>query len=202
MGILTELDVVNEMLGALGEIGLNSLVDAPPLATKGQNILRRINAREQAKGWWFNREVMNIQPDSNGYITIPDDVLEVDPVNTTLPYLKRGKYLYNPAAILDDNDPREFTSPVKLDILRLVPFDDLPIMAQDYVSLSAQRDFVTDMDGDQIKIAELNRDRREAWAVLNAEHTRQVDANLFRSPSVSATLNKLKGPSRTNIRFR
>ena len=201
MGILTELDVVNEMLGALGEIGLNSLVDAPPLATKGLAILRRINAREQSKGWWFNREVMTIAPDANGYITVPDDVLEADPTDTSLPYIKRGKYMYDPSKTAAD-DPRVFSTDMQLHVIRLVSFDDLPMVAQDYVSLSAQKDFVTDMDGDQIKMAALQQDRREAWAVLNAEHTRQVDANLFRTPSVAATLGNLKGPSRTNIRFR
>jgi len=201
MGILTELDVVNEMLGALGEIGLNSLVNAPPLATKGLAILRRINAREQAKGWWFNREVMTIAPDANGYITVPDDVLEADPTDTSLPYIKRGKYMYDPSKNAAD-DPKVFSADMQLHVVRLVSFDDLPMVAQDYVSLSAQKDFVTDMDGDQIKMAALQQDRREAWAVLNAEHTRQVDANLFRTPSVAATLGHLKGPSRTNIRFR
>jgi hypothetical protein len=201
MGILTELDVVNEMLGALGEIGLNSLVNAPPLATKGQAILRRINAREQAKGWWFNREVMTITPDANGYVTVPDDVLEADPTDPSLPYIKRGEYMYDPSEGAAD-DPRVFTLDLVLNVVRLVAFDDLPVVAQDFVSLSAQKDFVTDMDGDQVKMAAIQQDRREAWAVLNAEHTRQVDANLFRTPSIAATLMNIRGSRRSSIRFR
>lgn len=192
MGFLKELDVVNEMLGSLGEIGLNSLVGAPPLATKGTAILRRINAREQSKGWWFNKECIRLQPTTEGRIVIPDDVLKLDPVAANLPYVKRGKYLRNSKAV-PGADPYVFDSYVDLYVTRLVPFDDLPMAAQDYISLSAQKDFVTDMDGDSLKISELKNDRREAYVVLMAEHIRSVDANLLQNPHTLSTLLSLRG---------
>lgn len=201
MGILTQLDVVNDMLGALGEVSLNSLVNAPPLATSGLNMLRKINSREQAKGWWFNTETIRLNPTADKRIIVPDDVLKIDPIEPQLNYAQRGKFLYKLNAAVGSS-PYHFDHYVDVQVVRLLPFEDLPASAQDFISISAQKDFVTDMDGDRLKIDELKQDRREAWLTLNAEHIRAVDANLLRNPSTAATLNSLRGPVSTGLRFR
>ena len=154
MGILTTLDVVNEMLGAMGETGLNSLVNAHPLATRGLNILRTVNSREQGKGWWFNTEVLELVPTADKRIILPDDILKIDPVKPQLNFAQRGKYLYKLVTKRGEN-PYSFDGPIEVQIVRLVSFEDLPATAQSLVSISAQLDFISDMDGDTLKIDKL-----------------------------------------------
>lgn len=201
MGIFKQLDVVNDMLGAMGEAGINSLVNAHPLATRGVNILRTSSAREQAKGWWFNTEIVELVPANDGRVILPEDILKIDPVQPTLNYTQRGGYLYR-LNTRRGEDPHKFTGPVEVQLVRLLDFEDLPTTAQDYISAAAQLDFVTDMDGDTTKIGELTKQKREAWLVLNSEHIRAVDANLLANPSTLATLGSLRGATGRGLRFR
>lgn len=201
MGILTQLDVVNEMLGAMGETGINTLVNAHPLATRGINILRTVNAREQGQGWWFNTEVMELVPTADKRIILPDDILKIDPVKPQLNFAQRGQYLYKLSTRRGEN-PYSFDGPVVVQIVRLVTFEDLPATAQSLVSISAQLDFISDMDGDTLKIDKLTRERREAQLTLRAEHISAVDANLLLNPSTMATLGSLKGGGFSRLRIR
>lgn len=201
MGVFTELDVVNDMLGAMGELGINTLVNAHPLATKGRNILKTCSAREQSKGWWFNTEVIELAPTSDGKIVLPDDILKLDPVAPQLNYAMRGGYLYKLSTARGE-DPYKFDMHITVQLVRLLSFDDLPAPAQDFISLSAQRDFMVDMDGDSLKISELKDQRREAWLTLNSEHIRAVDANLLKNPSFTATFGSLNGTATRGLRHR
>lgn len=176
-------------------------VNAHPLATKGRNLLKTASAREQSKGWWFNTEVVELVPTSGGHILVPDDILKLDPIAPQLNYAMRGGKLYRLSTGRGE-DPYKFTAPVVVQLVRYLPFDDLPASAQDFISLSAQRDFMVDMDGDSLKISELKDQRREAWLVLNAEHIRAVDANLLTNPSTLATLYSLGGNVLKGLRHR
>ncbi len=201
MGTFTQLDIVNEMLGLLGERRVNTLDLEHPLVSSGVNFLRVANAREQGRGWWFNTELVTLSPDINGRIAVPTDVLQLDPKDTALRYAQRGSALYN-LAPLPGGNPAVFTQAVVCGLIRLVPFEDLPTVAGLFVSTSAKLDFLIALDGDDSKIANLGRQRREAQIGLNAEHIRSVDANLLYNPSLQATLGSLRGPTGGRLRIR
>jgi hypothetical protein len=191
MAFLTELDVVNECLKTLGELPLNTLDDEHDLVPVAQAALKRANMREQAKAWWFNKELTTLTPDGvTGYITLPGDTIRVDPTDETLNYVQRGARLYQPFAS-QATDKYKFTKPVDCWLIRLVPFEDLPPMAQNLVSISAVLDFQKDYDADQQKVSDLRADYKMAYIELNAEHIRNVNANRLRSPSFVRTFSRL-----------
>lgn len=191
MGTLTQLNVVNDMLGSLGEAEVNSLVGQAPLISRCVSLLRTANAREQTKGWWFNTETLTLTPDNSGAVVVSADALKVDPIDPNLPYTHRGNRLYNLKA--GTEDPRVFTYPVEVRLVRLIDFEDLPAAAQFAVSYAAQIEFHGGVDGDSDKVALLTRAYRQAALDLSAEHIRAVGANLLNNPSTRASLNALSG---------
>lgn len=188
MTILSKIDVVNDMLSSLGEAPVNTLDDEHPLIASCLSKLTIANNREQSKGWWFNTELVKLSPDQqDGCIYLPTDTLKVDPTDRTLHLAQRGRKLRR----LDSQsvNPEIFTTDVVVQLVRLIPFEDLPAQAQLYVSYGAQLDFHRSMDGDTTKIQLLSDAFRDARVTLNAEHIRAVDANLLRRTFSTDTSN-------------
>lgn len=200
MGIFTQLDVVNDQLGLLGEASVNSLDGEHPLISKGLSYLRVANAREQGRGWWFNTERVTLAPTADGEIIIPADTLQVDPTDTSLQYAQRGRKLYN--LVANGGSPYVFTSSVEIMLVRLLTFEDLPTQCQILVSTAAQLDFLRALDGDDSKIKLVLAQMRDALVTLTAEHIRAKDVNMLNNPSFLATYASLRGPYGTSLRHR
>lgn len=198
--MITELDVVNDMLAALGESPINSLLEDHPLVSSGTRMLRVANLREQTKQWWFNLEHVVLVPDPvTGYMVTPADTIRVTPTDTTLNYVQRGSRLYK-AYGYGAEDRYVFTDSLPCWLVRLVPFADLPATAQVLISISAQVDFQKFYDADPLKLQQLSNEYRTALVTINAEHIRNAQVNLLRRPSTAATLLSLQpggsiGPS-------
>lgn len=179
MPALTTLDVINDMLATLGELPINSVEEGHPMVPTALRILATASAREQAKSWWFNKELTDLVPDINGHIYLPNDVLRVDPQYTNLNYVQRGRRLYKPFET-SASDKYKFTERVRCWLLRELPFEELPVPAQHVVSYSAQLDFMKAYEADQNKVAQVAALYRETMLTLNAEHTRNTDVNMLR----------------------
>lgn len=190
MAFISELDVINDMLASLGESPVNAVDEDHPLIAAGVRMLRVSSLREQAKSWWFNLEQVTLNPDSLGSIYVPADSIRVDPTDTTLHYVQRGRRLYKPYSPSSEQKYL-FTSSVTCWIVRLIPFEDLPPTAAAYISSAAQMDFQKAYDADQLKLAQIKQDKQEALITLNAEHIRNCNVNLLRRPSTMRTLQHL-----------
>lgn len=191
MTFLSELDVVNDMLAIIGETPLNSLEEDHDLTASCLTALKNAGYREQAKGWWFNQEIMTLTPDAaTGFINLPGDIIRIDPTDTMLQYVARGRRLYKPYAMATENRYVFYRS-VKCHLLRLVPFDELPASAQLFVAASAKLSFQRNYDADQMKMRSLNDEYRDALITLNSEHIRNRNVNLIRRPSTVGLLNQI-----------
>lgn len=179
MPALSTLDVVNDMLATLGELPINSVDEGHPMAPTALRILSTASSREQAKSWWFNKELTDLVPDTSGSIYLPSDVLRVDPQATSLNYVQRGRRLYKPFET-SASDKYHFVNTVRCWLVREVPFEDLPVPAQHVVSYSAQLDFMKAYDADMNKVAQVAMLYKETMLTLNAEHTRNIGANILR----------------------
>lgn len=188
MAFLTQLDVVNQMLATLGEAPLNQITDDHPLVPAAIRELRITSGREQAKGWWFNTEYINLTPDvATGFLYVPGDCLSVNPFNTTT-VVQRGGRMYNLQTA-----SYTFTDGLPCQLIRQVDFEDLPVSASAYIGLSAVLKFQTDYDADGQKTRQLMMDLAAAYTEFNSEHIRAMKVNLLNRPTTAAALNRLGG---------
>lgn len=180
---LSSLDVINSCLETLGEVPLNAADTDHPYAGAILRLLRSNNFRVQARGWWFNKERITLEPNAvTGEIYVPHDVLSLDTETPQRNYVLRGRRLYNITA-----ESYVFKSPVTLAIIRLLEFEDLPFVAQDLIQAATVVRFVESYDADQSRVQQVRADYQEADAVCNAEHIRNVNANVLQQGGVGYT---------------
>lgn len=187
---MTELDVLNQMLGTLGEAPLQDADDEHPFLPAAKRRLDATSELEQATGWWFNRETVTLQPDPDtGFIYVPTDALSVNEF-TIGTLVQRGRRLYNTA-----ETTYVVGVPVACNIVRKVAFEDLPRNMQTLVAAASVRKFNLDYDGDEHKLGESKLQEMQARAAVGAEEIRAIKANLLTRPSTAATLNRIAGAS-------
>lgn len=185
------LDVVNDMLGTMGEAPLSSLQEAHAFRGTCLNVLASTSRRIQARGWWFNMDEVVLQPMLNQRIALPNDVMSVRTNNYA--YVKRGEYLYDVST-----SDYLFTADVPSLLIRNVPFDQLPETAAAYIGAEAVERFQKRYDGDPIKNRDLVNETRMARAECNIEHTRNRKANLILS---NDNLMRIKSASNRLFRY-
>ena len=186
---LTTLDVVNDMLGLLGERRVNSLAEPHPLIPDALAKLDTATTIVQADLWWFNVEYPTLTPQSgSGVILVPNDTAACDSLTQYPRLAVRGNRLYN----LDDVTD-VFTDPIRVRLHRVVPYDDCPIVARAYIAAKAKLDFQKDYDGDTTKAQILAQEIKESYIRLHAEHIRSAKANMLYRPSLLSKLQAITG---------
>ena len=169
------LTVLNNCLGTMGEAPLNAVDDPHPYRGPALSILGSVNRELQARGWWFNREALTLQPGAlDSCIYLPGDtigVLAEDPR-----YVQRYRRLYN----IETGD-YVFTTPVDVELRRLIPFEETPELYAAYAAAETVIRFQKRYDGDSQKTRELGRELADARIACSSEETRQVQANLIES---------------------
>ena len=131
--IETELSAVNSILGAIGQSPVTSLVFDNPEISFIYNLLRDSNVDIQNEGWHFNTEKhVTYTPDAvTGKIVIGNDILRMDVTDgwskRQYDVVKRGGFLYDKYYHTDDWSD---TTSINLDIVRLLTFEDLPMVFQ------------------------------------------------------------------------
>lgn len=187
--MLSELDVINEMLSVLGEAPLNEIDEEHPLVPAAKRIMRIATYRIQSESWWFNREFVTLLPDPNtGEVLVPADAIRVDPQDRTWQLVQRGRRLYDPI-----NSTYNIGANVPAVLIRLVPFADLPPTAQQVISLESQVEFNKAHDGDEVKLRLLLGKLGEVTRLLRAEHTRSIDVNLIKAPAHQRKMQFITG---------
>ncbi|BBA26454.1 tail protein [Pectobacterium phage PPWS4] len=136
---VAELDAVNDILAAIGEAPVNTLMDDSNAdVANARRILNTTNRKVQSKGWTFNiEEGAVLQPDVfSNLIDYSNDYLSVMSTGSTSVYINRGGYLYDRTALTD-----QFTAPVSVNLIRLRAFDDMPECFRTLIVTEAARMF-------------------------------------------------------------
>lgn len=198
----TTLDVVNDCLATLGEAPLNSLTEPHTDRPAAQRLLARINSEVQAPGWWFNLEALTLQPTaSTGYVQLPGDCLKwesgVRSSDTLVRsqakpwFVQRGTRLYDTRT-----NSYEINESVTGEIVRLVPFEELPSVVNEYVAAATVLRFQSGFDGDTQRRAELTQRYTLARSEARAENIRQLRVNFINN---SWRLSRIKAVSRRQV---
>lgn len=174
---ITQLTVINACLASMGEEPINSTAEDNAFVNSAKFALEQASTNEQARGWYFNIENITIHPHAlNGMYYAPADVIDLTVGDVNPGWLSlRGTRLYDSA----NGDYLTGTSPIKLRIVRLLAFEDLPLMMRRMVKAAAVTLFQQSYDGDAQKIQEAQTEYQMAFINLNSQHIRTVQANFL-----------------------
>lgn len=186
----TELDAVNQMLGTIGEAPVNSLLGVTSLDTAiAINVLAENSRDVQSRGHHFNTEkAMKLTPDAfSGEIVVPVNAVDIDSVgeDSSIDVALRGRRLYDCR-----NHTFRFTRAVKVDMVVLLPFDELPEAARRYISVRACRVFQKRQVGSTTLAGFTAEDERDALMSFRRSLGRNSDHNIFNSPDMQRMLRR------------
>lgn len=179
----TTLDVVNDCLATLGETPLNTLTEPHEFKASAIRYLNKANRSIQAPGWWFNREAITMLPAPlTGHMQLAGDVIKWESgtrsrdllaLSIEKPWIvQRGQRLYDTR-----NRSYVMTEQVTGEIVREIPFEDLPPIMNDYVAAAAVLKFQSDFDADNSRRQELTQAWQLARVEAKAEDIRQMAVN-------------------------
>jgi hypothetical protein len=196
----TELQAVNVALLAIGENPVNSLssADATVDSSSALKQLGEANREIQEQGWaWNSEESYILASNADGSVSLPLNTLKVKQAwfsggwNKEL--VQRGNQLYDRKAH-SFNIKATPTNPVKVDIVFLLEFTQLPQAARTYIALEAANRLVaaklisstaSRAVGAQLSIARTRVEQAEA----DADQSTMAD-----NPHVHAVRSRRRGP--------
>lgn len=190
MAQITPLTVVNACLKSMGETPLNSLNSDHPYVQAALNILAEVNILEQEVGWWFNTDLITLSADPNTkFVYVPADVLNLELDDTML--VQRGSRLWDSA-----RSTFSIGRTVSAKLIREIPFEHLPVNAQQMISMRAQLDFQSAYDADDAKYQKLYSAYNQAYSRVRRMHIRNQRINMFNTPSAQRTLSRIRPGTR------
>ena len=147
---MTKLEAVNMMLRKIGEMPVNTLVDAGYSEVSiALEILEQTNRDVQANGLSFNTDIeFDLVPDGNNFVYVPSNMLKLLNVYD-FDITVRGdgagnKRLYNKV-----DHTYEFTSNVTVDLTLELDFEDVEFIYQHYIALKAALIFANEKNVDE-----------------------------------------------------
>lgn len=180
----TELEAVNEILAVIGEAPVASLTGSLPTdAAMALNRLRTRSRGLQAQGWSFNTDHdYELAVDANNEIPLPNNALSVDAVDD-LNIVTRGRKLYDRV-----KHTYKIGKNIKVDIIRFLPFEELPEYARQFLFISTGRRFQDQLLGDADLHQFTRDDESAAWAAFLNSEAEHGDYNVIRE---SAPVNRV-----------
>ena len=176
------LDAVNSILSAINEDGVNSLVDLEDTdAINALNMLNSTNRSFQSRGWSFNTfEDYPLNPDAlSDKIKWPDNILSIVPSDNYKGLIKRNGYVY------DTSTASYPSSTIRVTVVMLMDFSNIPVTAQDYVIAKASSRFSNRYLGDDSLSTMLNRREQEAWLYFNEQEHITSPVNMLENTYIS-----------------
>ena len=192
--MLTTLDIINAMLASTGTRPLTSNDTRHPAYTKALNKLEHTSREVQKRGWWFNASRRVMRPNTSGEVILPGRTLHADPVDRTSGIVIRGRKLYDLP-----NATYNIGTEIAVRYVELLPIEELPAPAADYIKSRAVYDYFLDEDGAAGKLGEYKAARDMAWVEFKDEHLKNADINYFDGTSAQA-LRRRGGPVRLPLR--
>lgn len=182
------IDAINDMIGYVGESPLDPTDPDYAQHSLFESALRILNAASksvQSKGWWFNTYQTTLTPVA-GVITLASTILSVEVLRIrgdNHDYTVRDGVLFD----LTDNTAT-LTRAVTANVRHLVPFEDLPETAAQFIAARAATRFVRAYDGDASKIASTATEEALAYIPFNGDQIRNAHVNLYATNSMGPIL--------------
>jgi hypothetical protein len=177
--LTTKLDAVNTMLGYVTEAPVNSIANTtslPPSAALAKGVIDEVSREVQQDGWHFNTALdYKLDANASNKFVLPDNVLQVDTVDTTYDVVQRGTTLFDRKNYTDVFTEDE----LKVNITFLLEYEELPEQARRYIALKASRMFANRLVGSREIEALIYRDEIRAKAAMEEAEGNNSDRTIF-----------------------
>jgi len=186
--LLTETEAVNTMLSVIGEAPINDLSGASTTdVIQAKAILNEVSRQVQTVGWHFNTEKdYSLVPDINQDIILASNMVKVDvDFNADVDVVQRGAKLYD-----KKNHTFKFTESLKAEIVFLLPFEELPQAARQFIMIRAARIFQDRMVGSDSLHGFTVDDEKRALVDLQEAEGDTGDYTIFDSWGVAQILDR------------
>jgi Tail tubular protein len=138
--VTSKLEAINTMLTSIGEIPVSSITNATTNDVSiAIQILDHVSREVQARGWFFNTDInYSLTPNNNNQIELPANALRVELADgyRRHDFVERNRKLYDRV-----NNTFTITDNVKVNIVFLLDFSELPEVARHYILIRASRIF-------------------------------------------------------------
>ena len=185
----TKLEAVNIILTSIGESPVNSLSSGLVDAEMAETVLDAVNRDVQSQGWHFNTEnEITLTPDiSTGYTYLPANCLRLDMSKDSADkdLVQRGAKLYD-----RKNHTYDIKNKVSVDMVVLLPFEDIPESARRLINLRAARIFQDRAVGSTELHGFQERDEMLALVELKDAEADTADHNVFDNYDVYRVLDR------------
>ncbi len=195
----TELDAVNVMLTSIGESPINTLGSGLQEAEIAEVVLDNVSRDVQSAGWHFNTEIRyKLIRTANKTISLPANVVKIDKTNLLRDYnidvVERGRQLYDRIG-----NKYTFDDDIEVDMVVLLPFDEIPEVARRYITLRAARTFQQRIIGSETLSKMLAMDEQQAWITLREAEAETSDYTIFDNYDTYRALDRsIKSATYTN----
>lgn len=177
--LTSKLDAVNTMLGYVTEAPVNSIANTtalPPSAALAKGVIDEVSREVQQDGWHFNTaQDYTLEANASNKFVLPDNVLQVDTVDTTYDVVQRGTTLFDRKNYTDVFTEDE----LKVNITFLLEYEELPEQARRYIALKASRMFANRLVGSREIEALIYRDEIRAKAAMEEAEGNNSDRTIF-----------------------
>lgn len=182
---MTKLEAINICLSSMGEPAVNTLEDAGVDAQMAADLIDETSRGVQLKGWHWNRETHKLQPDQQGFINLPVNVAKVDSTSAdaNVDVVQRGLKLYDRG-----KNTYTFTKSLTLELYVILPFDELPQAAKNYIAYDAACKFQRRLLGSDTIDKFLVDARTEARHELVRDDIQVSDPNMLRDNWTTASI--------------
>ena len=190
----TKLEAVNIILSNIGQSPVVNLTSGNPIVETAETVLDEISRTIQSEGWVFNTEYSYpINLDANNEIIFPSDMLQADlPVGSgAVVQLRNGKLYDKTNHTYDFSDHAE-NGKVKLDVLWVFDFEDLPEAIKNYIIIRAANVFAGRVVGSQEAVKFGQQEELLARAGALEYETQQGDYNIFGDKQGLCTYNSYR----------
>lgn len=178
---MKRLDVINAMLAGIAQMTVTDVNSSNPYVIAALDEFNRQNVLFQEAGYWFNTEYnLLLRPNSvNGVIALAETVLKVNTRGVQLNVVQRDGRLYDPLRHSD-----VFTRDIIADLVMLVDFDYIPLVAQEVVMYRSVIAFFTTRDGTDGKLNEYKQALAMALRKFESQALRKLGVSIRDSRAV------------------
>lgn len=194
MALFTKLDAVNQILSGIGESPVSSLSSGLPDAETAERFLDEISMDVQESGWQCNTDTnLKLYPNAEGNIALPINVLKVDSSGTDArrDVVEREGKLYD-----RDNKTFIFTSPITVDIVFQLAFEDLPYRFRKYVAAKTARIYQERTEGSVALDSFLRKEEEDCKAKWLDTEADNDDLNVLSSSQSVVEITRRNAPRR------